>query len=73
MENGHGSINRGTIAAGSGKLATIAGTIGTTTTVTTPIVLGDGNHFPVDDLTIAGFGLTNGDVLNLTSILAALH
>ena len=61
MEDGHENINRGTIAAGPGKLITIVGTIKTTTTVTTPIGLGDGNHVLLDNQTNAVITSGNGN------------
>ena len=61
MDIGPRDINHGTIAAGSGKLITIAGSIKTTTTVTTPIALGDGNHVLVDNEANAVITAGTGD------------
>ena len=41
--------NHGTIAAGSGKLINIVGTVKTTTTVTPPILLPSGNDILLDN------------------------
>ena len=51
--------NHGTIAAGSGKLINIAGTVKTTTTVTTPILLPAGNNMLLDNE--ANAVITGGD------------
>ena len=42
-------LNHGTVAAGSGKLTNIVGTVKTTTTVTAPIVLPTGNNILIDN------------------------
>jgi hypothetical protein len=54
-------MNHGTVAAGSGRLITLGGTIRTTTTVTTPIALGDGNHILIDNETDAVITSGTGD------------
>ncbi len=59
----HGGLNRGTVAAGSGLLTTITGSVHSTTTVTTPIALGSGTYTLVDNETGASVVQTgSGDV-----------